>query len=175
MKWLTLMINRNKEKTGENEMVTQSHNLVCLDATPMFADVFSGAVPRPEPFVPSPPETPWQEKRCWWYWAAQTLAGRRALEFIKCPIPPDAPWEYHDDWRLQPWIDEGKPANDSDNQFDNAVNDIRDFLGEPLAGVIYAEISAMNFATCHYERSHHTFIAINIDGTRAAICKCGWE
>jgi len=139
----------------------------------MMADVISGATPRPEPFKPSGPRTTWQKRRCWWHWAARSLAGQRALAYIGCTVPPKTPWQGGaGDWRLQPWIDVGEAATETHNQFDDAVDDVRDFLGEPLAGVMFAEICKLDFQTRKYIRSEQTFIAINVDGTRAAICRC---
>jgi hypothetical protein len=139
-----------------------------LDAMPMMADVISGAVSRPDPFHPSPVGTSWQKKRCWWHYAVKTPAGKKALELIGCTVDIEHPWEKSNDgWRVQPWTDRGEI--DTPQLFGNAVAKLREAIGDSDAGVFFAEICNLNIQTCEYIRSHQTMIALNIDGTRAAI------
>lgn len=148
-----------------------AEQIIILDAMPMVADVISGATPRPEPFVPSPPGTHWTEKRVWWHWAIQTHAGRRALLEIGTPINPDEPWDAVVDndgrgcWRAQPWADPGKQTV----SWPNELAILREVI-EPDAGVFYIEHVNYNDGVNH-TYDHRTLIAINEDGTRAGICR----
>jgi len=147
-----------------------------LDATPMFADVISGALPRPEPFHPSPDDTRWRDRRCWWHYAVNTLAGRKALEYIGCTVNTNEPWvSSTDGWRVQPWIDRGEIANECDNQFGGSVEKLRDAIGDPTAGVFYAEKCRLGYQAVQFVRSNQTMICLNRDGTRAAIAQIGGE
>jgi hypothetical protein len=145
--------------------------IIIIDATPAMADVISGATPRPEPFTPSPPDTPWQERAIWWHWAVKTHAGRRALQEINAPIDPDQPWRYvvDDDrrgaWRAMPWANPGQYTL----SWTNEIATLRDLI-EPNAGVFYVE--HVNYGDgVHHTYDHKTLIAINEDGTRAGICR----
>ena len=138
-------------------------DILIFDAVPAMADVISGAVP--EPKAPGAGQV-------WWHWATRTLGGRRALDYIGCTVRPKTPWQQSaDGWRVQPWCDPNQA--DQLGQFDHAVDVIRDALGEPGAGVLYAEIALPNpsgqTAIDGYIRSHRTMVAVNVDGTRAAV------
>jgi len=133
-------------------------NITVLDATPMMADVISGATPEPKPH---------HDTTHWWHWAVKTHAGRRALELIGCTVDIEHPWvKEPDGWRIQPWVNPG--SVDTPPQFNNVVGRLRDALGEP-AGVFFVEVSTLDTVSLEYIYSHQTMIAINIDGTRAAI------
>ena len=134
------------------------HKIRIYDATPAMADVLSGAVARPEAHVGGH----------WWHWAVKTLAAQRALEHLAIDISPEAPWKQEGEWDCRPWIEPGHEANGMANQFDGAVDAVRDALGEPLAGVFYCQKSRLDTKTVEHVRSHPTFIAVNVDGTRAA-------
>jgi len=146
--------------------------IIILDATPMMADVISGAVPRPEPFQPSPDGTPWQETRSWWHYAVKTPAGHRALELIGCTVVVETPWKgTPDGWRVQPWEDPGLELREISDQFGHIVSRLKEAIGDTNAGTFFAEVCILDFKTCEYVRSHQTMIALNIDGTRAAIAQ----
>jgi hypothetical protein len=139
--------------------------IVIYDAIPAMADVISGAVKRPIPFHAT-------KKTNWWQWAIASLAGQKALQILGIPCNYAEPWkesfvDKNHYWRFQTWIDPSKIADAIDNQFEGAVDDIRTALGEKLAGVFYCELVDQTPLTRN-SYSRKTFIAINIDGTRAA-------
>jgi hypothetical protein len=159
------------ENNITQEVNMNTKQIIIIDATPAMADVISGATPRPEPFTPSPPDTPWQERAIWWHWAVKTHAGRRALQEINAPIDPDQPWRYvvDDDrrgaWRAMPWANPGQYTL----SWTNEIATLRDLI-EPNAGVFYVE--HVNYGDgVHHTYDHKTLIAINEDGTRAGICR----
>ena len=132
------------------------------DATPAMADVISGSVQEPKA-----PGT----HQVWWHWATRTQAGRRALEYIGCTVNPEVPWQKSQDgWQVQPWVD----PNEAElvGQFDHAADKLRDVLGDSNAGVFFAEKCVLGGPpSFELLRSNQTMIAVNVDGTRAAVYK----
>jgi len=136
------------------------NDIVIIDAIPAFADVFSGATPRPTSHNPADPT-----QRAWWHWAVKTHAGRRALKMIGCDIDVEQPWNMGaGHWRTQPWDNPGV-----ENPHYPEVAMIRDILGEPGAGTFYAEIAEPTYEQPLIRHRRQTLIAINQDGTRAAV------
>jgi hypothetical protein len=129
-------------------------DIIVLQAMPMMADVVSGAMPEPAP--PRPDES-------WWHWAVRSHAGRRALAELGCDVDVAAPWFYTvGGWHCEPWIDPGQ--DEPWPQFDGVVGQLREVIvAEPSAGVFHL---VHRGAGADLE---HVFVALNEDGTRAAI------
>lgn len=151
------------------------HHAITIDATPMFADVFSGSSPRPTRWVDNA-HLDWRdpERIPWWHWAAGSHAGRAALQYIHCDVNPAQPWTNSaTGWRVQPWEN---PWEDSPTCWHEELRAVRAALGEPLAGTFFAEVCGpWDPAHGDFQRSHRTLIAINDDGTRAAVLSLDLE
>ncbi len=146
---------------------------IIIVATPMFADVFSGAVEEPREFDLTAPGKGHCGTDCWWHWAARSHAGRRALAELGCTVDPERPWNPGtDSWRCQPWVNPGE--TDDLRQFNGAADRLRAALGVPLAGVLYVERCVVNARSVKYERSAPAMIAVNEDGTRAAVARLSY-
>ncbi len=145
-----------------NQLVDQ---IIVIDATPMFADVFSGNTPRPAEWPAMPgrygPEPPY------YIWAVQSHAGRKALAALGVTIDYERPWRQSTDWRVSPKLDYGE-ANRSLCWREEAEA-LRVALGVQLAGVIYGERCGLNPYSCAFERGDPFMVALNEDGTRAAV------
>ena len=130
--------------------------ITIIAAMPAMADVLGGTVPEPRP-----PRANEQ----WWHWATCSHAGRRALEMIECDVDPEAPWMHSPSgWRCQPWLSPGE--SEPSPQFDGAVDQLREAFGEGPVGAFYCERVLDEWSRRYAD---HTLIAVNEDGTRAAV------
>lgn len=148
--------------------------ITIIDATPAMADVLSGAVEAPREFDPMAPGHGYRGRDCWWHWATRSLAGRRALAEIGCTVDPERPWNPGaNDWYCRPWLDSGVP--DTFCLFDGAGGQLRAALGVPGAGVFYVERCVLDALCVQYKLSDPAMVAINEDGTRAAIARLAYR
>jgi hypothetical protein len=146
---------------------------IIIDATPAMAAVVSGQTRRP---------TDYNKKShgYFWRWAIDTPAVRAIAKHYKfnlpAPLKGDKFWSWGtpnnmppkgDHRRWQPWIDPNQPE-DKFGQFDEAAKRLRAALGVANAGIIFSEETEVT-VDGGLRRSAPLMIAVNEDGTRAAI------
>lgn len=146
-------------------MTTQTRDYVTIDAMPLMADIYSGAVPEPAPWRPRQiemqgPAGPYMlPDPPYWQWAKATLAVQAVIRWLGLDDDPETGDPVR---RWQPWRDPG----DTDLlAMPEETQTLLELIGEG-GGIIYTEMSWTR-STGIYNHYRGYLIAVNQDGTRA--------